>query len=185
MEPIERPIERQLSFKEQQTLLDESYSWAQRMLKKFSNRENSFHAEVPATTHEAIEHKKYGTLIIDNLDDRLYIDLDEKTLSIFATEPNTAEHYILEFTEEDRYILAATGRQIDPTHVALLNEEDEFGVPVNHTQAYSNEQYHAASPSEIQRFADLMLLGGGGFGEMFDAERFEEEFQKYVDHLGK
>jgi hypothetical protein len=189
MEPIERHSEKELSLKELQTLLDESFSLGQKMLKQFSNKANPFHASVPATTHEAMDRNKYGTLIIDEPDSTvLYVDLLEKEKNAWAvpTEPKKVEHYILNFDEEEaKYTLATTGPQIDLTGAALLNEEDEFGIPVHHTQGYSDNRYHEASPAEIQRFADIMLLGGGGFGEMFDGDEFEKEFQQYLEEQDK
>ncbi len=191
MEPLENQhIEKELSFKEQQTLLHETQLWVLAMLKKFSNKENPRYANVPLTTNEALEHNKYGTLTLEDLDTRLYVDLKEKPLSLLASEPNTTERYILDLDfDEGKYVLTATGVQIDLPHAIAPAEEDEFGVAINHTQSYESTPYHAASAAEIQRFADIMQLGGTsillGFGLVFDANEFEEEFHTYLDDLEK
>ena len=165
------------------SLVLESYSRALKIVRKNQTESNYPVATVSATTQEAEDHYKYGRLTVIHHNNEIDVKLNET--SDVTSEENTTERFHIAFSKDtNRYELEVTGVQPDISDDLLDSEgtEEEYELAKNNAEEYIHEQFHAPSAADVQRLHDILELGLYG-DELFNHERFEIQYEQYLDDL--
>jgi|GEM_PF-6779254 len=145
-------------------LLDESFSLMSKILIEHKHDEHPHSVTLPATTTEAGENNKFGSLTVIDHGENLEVKIDET--SIYPElKDNTTERYSLSFSYDvGDYILTTSGTQPNVAENELMDDGDDndYSQAINAAEEYISEQTHPATPDEIKRLAYLLEIAAFG-----------------------
>lgn len=165
-------------------LLQKSYDWICTIIENHNTEENVHSAEVPATTAEADEDFRVGSLLVEDLNGN-DLEVTIKETDYLKTEKNTVERFKLSFAfGTGEYELSATGVQPNVLDDVIENDgtQQDFDKAFTASERHLEESLRPATPAEIQRMAYVLEIGA--YGDVaFDFDRFEIEYQHHLDKL--
>jgi len=165
-------------------LIDMSFAMITKITQEHPTDEKSRSITLPATTTEADDDSKDGTVTLTNRGDRWEVKIDE-TSKYPETEENTTERYSLSFSYDNgQHTLHTTGLQPnirDDISLAVGNEAD-FSRAFQASEEYFAQQIRPATAAEIKRFAYVLEIAAYG-NVQFNFNRFEMDYEHHVDKL--
>ena len=165
-------------------LLESSYDWICKIIEEHNSEENVHSATVSATTPEADENYKIGSVSVEDLDG-VVLKVSINETDYLKSENTTTERFKLTYLfGVGGYELQATGVQPNVLDDVIDSDgtEQDFQSAYDATEEYLNEILRPATPAEIQRLAYVLEIGAHG-DVPFDFDRFEIEYQHHLDKL--
>jgi len=145
-------------------LLDESFSLMSKILIEHKDDEYPHIVTLPATTTEADENNKYGSLTVIDHGENLEVKIDEIN-KYPELKDNTTERYTMSFSYDvGDYILTTSGVQPNVVEDALMDQgdDDDYERAIDASEEYIREQTRPATADEIKRLAYLLEIAAFG-----------------------
>jgi len=165
-------------------LLDMSFAMFKKIIQEHPADEKSHSITLPATTTEADDDGKYGSLCVTDLGDNIEVKVDETSYDP-ETKENTTERYTLSFSYDNaQHTLQTTGLQPNIRDDISMAEGDDvdFARAVDTFEEYLAGQIRPATANEIKRLAYVLEIAAYG-NVQFNFNHFDMDYENHIDKL--
>jgi hypothetical protein len=165
-------------------LLDVSFALITKIIQEHSNDLDSRGITLPASTPEADDDGKYGSITVTDLGDKREVKIDETSYDP-ETEENTTERYTLSFSYDTaQHTLQSTGIQPNiRDDISMSDGDDEdFSRAAEAFEEYLATQVRPATATEIKRLAYVLEIAAYG-NVQFNFNHFDMDYENHLDKL--